>query len=62
MDPKISAGKLWKFHSHPNVGIYSGRPRPQAISNAVDHPGPYVLLVGYHGEPKVSLFHNIRII
>ena len=23
---------------------------------------PLYLLVGYHGEPKVNLFHNIRII
>ena len=22
----------------------------------------HILLVGYHGEPKVDLFHNIRII
>ena len=24
--------------------------------------GAVFLLVGYHGEPKVNLFHNIRII
>ena len=50
--PKEGANSGPKVHSILGFRVEGLRSEVEGLS----------LLVGYHGEPKVNLFHNIRII
>ena len=45
-----------------NPGTGSHEPQALNLRDIQDRSVEFSLLVGYHGEPKVNLVHNIRII